>query len=249
MPSRYYCNMCSRSFRRSPELQRHTSAEHNDALERIARLEKTLEKLTGNKSEIPPSPPSSANERSASPEPRQEPNSEEIFLDSATINAQFLFIDRAMNDVLIRLDCLERARRMEETRICRPRIERENSRSRSGTPREKIIERRARSLVQRMEKAPQQKRQQSASQESRMDALEMTLDRMTTGLKVALGRDTTVMEVHPSSSIAGRHARNRLSIGTADMEEARAASFLLSQVHPNVNDSGQYLVAKRLLTS
>lgn len=213
MPYRYYCNMCSRSFRRSAELRRHTSTEHNHALERIAHLERTLEKLTGNKLEIPPSPPSSTNEHSASPEPMHVPGSEETLLDLATINAQFLFVDRAMNDVLIRLDCLERNQQMEEIKLRHPIYGRKNSRCRCGTPKEKIIERRARSLAKRIEKGPQEMPQHTVSQESRMGALEMTLDRMTTGLRVALGRDTTKkVDSHHSSSIA-------VFLRIADMEE------------------------------
>lgn len=243
--------MCSRSFRRSSELRRHTFTEHNDALERIARLEKALEKLTGNKSEFPPSPPSSTNERSASPEPGHHSSSEETLLDSATINAQFLFVDRAMNDVLIRLDCLERARIADENKFRRPKSERESSRCRCGTPREKIIERRARSLAQRIEKGPQEPRQHSVLQESRMDTLEMTLDRMTTGLKVALGRDTSrKVEIRQSSPPAGGPAWTPLAPHTTDTEESRVNSF--DGIHHNRRGSidaqnfpGQFVVTKR----
>ncbi|KAE9962236.1 hypothetical protein EG328_000759 [Venturia inaequalis] len=227
--------MCSRSFRRSSELRRHTSSEHNDALERIARLEKALEKLTGNKSELPPSPTSSTNERSASPEPRHHSSSEEILLDSATINAQFLLVDRAMNDVLIRLDCLERARKADEHKLRRPTNERETARCRCGTPREKIIERRARSLAQRIERGPQQLCQQSVSQESRMDALETTLDRMTTGLQIALGTETSrKAEIHQSPSAAGGPAWISQALPTTDLKESRANP---SESHHN-NSSG-----------
>jgi hypothetical protein len=203
MPSRYYCNMCSRSFRRSAELRRHTSTEHNDALERIARLEKALERLTGDKTGIPPSPPSSTNGHSVSPEPMHQYGSEEPLLDLATINAQFLFVDRAMNDVLIRLDCLERARKLGENTKCR-----------CATPREKIIERRARSLAQRIEKSPREVPQQISSQESRMVALEMTLDRMTAGLRVALGRETA----KKADFTAERPSWTPLSLHTGDVE-------------------------------
>ncbi|TLD36209.1 hypothetical protein E2P81_ATG03098 [Venturia nashicola] len=222
MPSRYCCNMCSRSFRRSSELRRHAFSEHNDALERIARLERALEKLTGNKPELPPSPPSSSNERSASPEPIQHSSHEEIFLDSATINAQFLFVDRAMNDVLIRLDCLERARKADEHKLRHPTNEGEISRCRCGTPREKIIDRRARSLARRIERGPQELRQHSRSQEARMDALEMTLDRMTTGLRVALGTETSrKTAIHQSPSASGGPKESLLALPTSESEESR----------------------------
>lgn len=251
MPSRYYCNMCSRSFRRSAELRRHTSTEHNDALDRITRLEKALERLTGNKSEFPPSPPPSTNERSASPEPRHHSSIEEPLLDSATINAQFLLVDRAMNDVLIRLDCLERARKADEHKLRRPTNEREISRCRCGTPREKIIERRARSLAQRIEKSPQESRLHSISQESRMDVLETTLERMTTGLKIALGTEVpSKVEIHRSSPAAGGLAWTPLAPPTTDLEEPRANPSDESLNHHSSsgdvhNRGGQSVATKR----
>ncbi|QDS69448.1 hypothetical protein FKW77_005577 [Venturia effusa] len=215
--------MCSRSFRRSAELRRHASTEHRDALERIARLEKALERLSGNKSEFP-SPPSSTSERTASPEPTHHSSGEEIQLDSATINAQFLLVDRAVNDVLIRLDYLERAQKMDEDRLRRPTGEKECSRCRCGTPMEKIIERRARTLAQRIERGPQESRQHSVSQESRITALEMTLDRMTAGLRVALGRNTSEkVEIRQPSPTGGVPAWNRLAVGAGDVEESRAS--------------------------
>lgn len=228
--------MCSRNFRRSSELRRHTSTDHNDALERIARLEKALEQLTGNKAELPPSPPSSANERSASPEPSRHSSSEEPVLDSATINAQFLLVDRAMNDVLIRLDCLERARKMDEQRLRRPTHEREISRCRCGTPREKIIERRARSLAQRIEKGPHESRQHPVSQEARMEALELTLERMTTGLKVALGRDISrKVESHQPSPSAEGPAWAPSALRATAVEEPRASEH--QNNHSSVRDA------------